>query len=98
MEKIDILDIEEKNREIIQNDFFSVRYLYLDAGKGMPIQQEQAMATIQVIEGRVTFVHGKAEKTCMMPKDTILKFDARETYSMIAHENSKILITIVPIK
>ena len=98
MEKIDILDIEEKNREIIQNDFFSIRYLYFDAGRGMPTQKEQAMATIQVIEGRITFVYGKAEKAYMMPKDTILEFDARETYSTIAHENSKILITIVPIK
>ncbi len=98
MEKIDILDIEEKNQDIIKNDFFTVKYLYFDAGKGLPVQKEQAMATIQVIEGRVTFVYGKEERTCMMAEDTILEFDARETYSMIAHENSRVLITIVPIK
>ena len=98
MEKINILDIEEKNREIIQNDFFSVRYLYLDAGRGMPTKKEQAMATIQVIEGRVSFVYGKEEKAYMMPKDTILEFDGREPHSMVAHEDSKILMTIVPIK
>ncbi len=98
MEKIDILEIEEKNQEIIKNDFFVVKYLYFDAGKGAPTKKEQAMATIQVVEGRVTFVYGKEENAYMMPKDTILEFDGRESYSMIAHENSKVLITIVPIK
>ena len=98
MEKIEILEIEEKNQEIIKNDFFVVRYLYFEAGRGMPTQRERAMATIQVIEGRITFVYGKEEKAYMMSKDTILEFDGRETYSIIAHENSKVLITIVPIK
>ena len=98
MEKIDILEIEEKNQEIIKNDFFAVRYLYFEAGRGMPARTEQAMATIQVIEGRITFVYGKEEKNCMMSENTILEFDGREIHSIIAHENSKILITIVPIK
>lgn len=97
MEKIDLFEIEEKNLEIITNKFFSVRYLYLDAGRGMPVRKEQAMATIQVIEGRITFVYGKEEKACMMQQHAILEFDGRLTYSIIAHENSKILITIVPV-
>jgi quercetin dioxygenase-like cupin family protein len=98
-EIVDILEIEEINREIIKNNLFSVKYLYFEAGKGLPVQFEAAMATIQVIEGRITFVYGKdGENTCRMQGGTILEFDARETYSMIAHENSKVLITIVPIK
>ena len=99
MEKIDILEIDEKNQDIIINDFFTVKYLYFEAGKGLLAQTEQAMATIQVVEGRISFVfYGKEEKTCMMQKDTILAFDAREKHLIIAHENSKVLITIIPIK
>jgi len=98
MEKINILEIEEKSQEIIKNDFFTVKYLYLEAGKGLFTQMEYAMATIQVVEGRITFVYGKEEKTFMMSQNTILEFDGREPYSIIAHENSKILIRIVPIK
>ena len=98
MEKINILEIEEKNQEIIKNNFFTVKYLYFEAGKGLFTQTEHAMATIQVVEGRITFVYGKEEKTFMMPQSTILEFDGREPHSVIAHENSKILITIVPIK
>jgi len=97
-EIIDILEIDSKNQEIIKNDFFTIRYLYFDAGKGLTTQHENAMAAVQVIEGRITFVHGKDENACSMQGGTTLEFDARETYSIIAHENSKILITIVPIK
>ena len=98
MERINILEIEEKNQEIIKNDFFIVKYLHFEAGKGLFTQTEHAMAAIQVIEGKITFVYGKEEKTFMMPQSTILEFDGREPHSIIAHENSKILITIVPIK
>ena len=94
MEKINILDIEEKNQEIIKNDFFVVKYLYFEAGKGLFTQIEQAMVILQVIEGKITFVYGKEEKKFMMPQGMILEFDGRETYSIIAHENSKALMII----
>ncbi len=97
-EIVDLLETEKENREIIKNDFFTVRYMYFEAGKGLSTQQENSMATIQVIEGRITFVYGKEEYACAMHKDTILDFDAKETYSIVAHEDSKILMTIVPIK
>ena len=92
MERIDIHNIEEKSREIIKNDFFTVKYLYFDAGKSLLSQTEQAMALIQVIEGTITFVYEKEGKSFLMPQNTILEFDAREPYSIIAHQNSKILI------
>ena len=98
MNRIDILEIEGTQVEIVKNDFFTVKYMYLDAGKGMFSCKEQATATIQVIEGWITFVFGKEERSYMMPQNSILEFDGRLGYSIIAHENSKLLMTIVPIK
>jgi calcineurin-like phosphoesterase family protein len=98
MEAINILEIEENQRKIINNDSFSVEYLFFEAGKGMPAHTEKAKATIQILEGRITFVNEENDKTYMMPQHTILEFDGRSTYSIIAHEDSKILMTIVPIK
>ena len=98
MNRIDILEIEETYQEIIKNDLFTVTYIYLDAGKGIFNQTKQAIVARQVIEGRITFVSGKDDKNYIMPRDSILEFDGKSGYSIIAHENSKILMTIVPIK
>jgi quercetin dioxygenase-like cupin family protein len=98
METIKLFEIEEKQKEIIKNDLFSVKYLFFEAGKGMPAHIEKAQMTLQVIEGRITFVFGENEKAYMMPQYTILEFDGRFKHSIIAHEDSKVLITIVPIK
>lgn len=98
MEIIDIIGLEEKNQEIIKNDFFTIKYLYFDAGKGMLSHTEQAMATIQVIEGLITFVLDDEDKRFRMSSSTILEFDGRSAHSIIAHEDSRVLITIVPIK
>ena len=98
MNRVDILEIEGTNQEIIKNDFFSVKYVYLDAGKGIFSRVEQATEAVQVVEGRITFVFGKEEKPYVMLQGSILEFDGRLGYSIIAHENSKLLMTIVPIK
>ena len=98
MNRVDILEIEGTYQEIVKNNFFTVKYIYLDAGKGMFSCMEQATATVQVLEGRITFVFGKEERPYMMPQSSILEFDSRLGYSIIAHENSKLLMTIVPIK
>ncbi len=98
MEVIELNNTVNKMAEIITTDFFKIKYCIFDAGKGLFGNSANGIATIYVIEGKITFVMDESEKKFVMERNSILEFDAQKKHSLIAHENSKILMTIVPIK
>ena len=98
MKEIDLKSIDSKNIDIVNNEYFRVHYMVLDAGKCLLSKTDQAMAIIEVIEGRITFVFDDSSNTYVLKSNTLLEFDARKQHTIIAHEDSKMLLTIVPIK
>ncbi len=82
-----------RTRTLIKTEDLEVLWLVLPEGKEIPVHSAPGRITVHCVEGRVAFtaIRGTAD----LSPGQLLYLEPREPHSLLAHEDSSLLVTLV---
>jgi quercetin dioxygenase-like cupin family protein len=84
---------DHQTRVLIKTDDLEVLRLVLPQGKEIPIHSAPGRITVHCLEGRVAFTALRG--TTDLEPGQLLYLEPGEPHSLLAHEDSSVLVTLV---
>lgn len=84
---------DHQTRALIKTPDLEVLRLIMPQGKEIPIHRAPGRITVQCLEGRVAFT--ALSGTVDLEAGQLLYLEPDEPHSLLAHENSSLLVTLV---